>query len=714
MRSGIANTGYLDHMHTELTIGLPGRTYQMRLVFSEHELRHTGRQTECPPLPRIVLFADDVVYHSMSYETIAEDCQGRDAVDWMGMRWIGMIGFGARVRDDDLECDGLFYVGPSFLSALPSISPTAYVASRNAFDVQIDLQAYTDIDASAQASALGKPIPETLHPEPWTMDRPPGVKPLCTIDMDVDAGRVWDLCGHMTDSAIGVVSNVYAGPLKDMTGPYNLCVAPDSVVSYVPGTLFRAYFHGKSILHDNARKWEDLVVEAAGVQAATSCRLTVRGGDMLPEYSISPGHGNLPTDRVLQSLTAAASTRKLGAQPWMREGANRIEHVSRGFDALKLHPHTKDEKTLIVGGNVLWSAAILGISPGDNHAQLVALSRGALPTIFDVVLVIALLFLYLRWKSSGRWTDTCDPPMLYYIVITKVSLVTSFAVFMAKPVVVILYLLLAQHRPAAYPASILPIIWVGFAYDAFIIVLFAFFLRASLSDGFSHIREFQRRVLLVLFNEPRAVKENASILNGSKRPRIPRRAKYRTYDHRSGKKRLWDPRQDYARDARNRHFVWLPSGLYILLSTALDVCMLTMLMLIGTATEDLLLVDIIIAIAYATFLFQVAYSWLTAVTFFKWEVFRGCSTGRAADFLAVAHGAALLALSAVFGIEILFVPLVSRYSTLYEPLALRLALYFSFLTLLLVAGILVFEAVSEIIPTAKSEQCKKDGNPDTQ
>lgn len=699
-RYGIANKGVLDQLHTDLMIGLPQRPYRVRVVFSRHEFERSVYRSSCPLMPHIVLFTDTHQDHSFSYETIANGCIGRDVVDWMGLRWIGVIGMTTKHRPPDLDYDGVMYLGILPDAALPNTGASAYVISRNALDVNFAFDKGGRQDATFHSSIL-----EHTETPLWKRNPQPGMSVACVADVVADLDATRQRCGHIDPNAIGFISDVDVRADGGYSlGKYTLCIAPDNIASYLPVFLFQKYFRGKNTLRDNPRDWDNLGLHLPHGE----CEIKIRGRDMLPSNAMSPGRGKMPTEHVLQSMLSSSSTSKHAIHLWSESSRAITDKASTGFDALKVHPHYVDNTTIVIAGNLLWSAASLVVSPIEGRLQIVAMHRGLLPTIFDIILVVIFLFIYLRWKSSGRWTDTCKPPLIYYVVITKISIITGLAIFAIKIFVFILYFVATPAAINSYPREVLPVIWFSLVYDAFLLVLFLTLLRDRIKDGLSHLGKFTRRVLLVLFNERRAIKENAAALKREKRPYIPCRSSYTIRDKRSGKRRVWDPNKLYATNEYNSHFLWIRSGIYSILAMAIDVVALSTIFLIATATEDRLFIDIVVSIAYVVFIFQVYYTWLVAVTMFDWRVFRGFNSGHFGDFFATLHGFILCTGFTVYAVETFFFDLASRYSSLYEAVALRLALYFFSMVILLVASILAYESVSEVTPTKKDQLDKQE------
>jgi membrane protein implicated in regulation of membrane protease activity len=187
---------------------------------------------------------------------------------------------------------------------------------------------------------------------------------------------------------------------------YRLCITPNLHASYVPYDLYRRYWGGAS-LYNASRKavqgWSPLV--------------------FYQERSSVNWHHDPPQEETTRVLALQLNADNI--LPLM-EGRVRVMDMDRlqtttlaatGSDTLKLVAHNVDNSTILIGGHLLWSSAIVhlnygprGSSSSNRKVGLVPHAHEHLLTTGEAIGLLFFAFLYARWKLGRQWFDALVEP----------------------------------------------------------------------------------------------------------------------------------------------------------------------------------------------------------------------------------------------------------------------------------------------------------------
>lgn len=383
-------SGVRDDTVIAVGIGRPVITVRLRAVFSPALFNlslHAGNI--------LLLDSAKVRLQSATYETIVPGRLGRDIIDVDGVRWLGLI--------DTVQAGK---------GRLPSSATSG--AGRNA---GIDGWIYVGsrIDGHV-ANGFWERAHVTRHGIHWL---PQG-------DEERNEGAL-DLLLPSSSSSDGSLGACLAErydvwPVAEVEGrllgaPVRVLVAPDHVVSYLSGNLFDAYFHDKNLHADVPELWQPLQLELAGAPVP----LVISGHVLFPRQATAM-HTSTAYPGALGGKVVRAIVSVEGAMASDEGGRGSLVAAASGMDNLKVLAHTCGPDVIVLGGHVLWATSGLELVYPSGLVRLIPNQTAVSLQLVDVLGLLAVLLLYLRWKLGAFWIDKArdrrDRYAFYYYHVT--------------------------------------------------------------------------------------------------------------------------------------------------------------------------------------------------------------------------------------------------------------------------------------------------------
>ncbi len=615
----------MDYAAVVIHVGIPPREVTLRLAFSSD----TGDG-------HIVLYNRQHAALSGSYETLIDNVAGRDVVDFFGARWKALIVYAVRPESGpDHGYDGLWLLSPDTAS-LPMYAWERFSVTRHALRT---------FPAGTAAEA---------HPS-------------CHIPIDI-YGRPASTAHSAT--VLGLVANVtvtIGGDVVD--GRYTLAISPDTHTTYLPTVLFQRYFEDRNMFSDDPATWPHLTFVHGD-----DCVLDVEPRSLLPLSTLSPGK-TLPRERTFEVI--------MHQQIWAdSRGELTLGESVVGYNALKVHPHTEDNHTIVLAGNVLWSCAALHVDQRQGTAFLSPNPQKRELTGLDGIFLLVLGMLYVRWKFAGMWLDVCKDARLYMVIITRLSLVGAAFIFVGKLIAYLVYLpALMQTADAA---------------DTTVIVFGAIADALYLLVSFTVIRDEWRPTIMQLARIPRFIRRVFSRHAALDAPRtaeeIPYIPKRLPYNH--GR---WDPRAHYGARSRNRDFVWVPTGFITMYMLLVDVTFASTIWFVVETTDDRLFADILLVLVFTVLVYQGFYNALLLVSVMvpMWNSEHSRPINRPAPWFALAAVIVMAVLVALFSVAVVIRNTIDRYSSQYQGAALNVVVFFYVTTILFLASVVAKRVIQQ-------------------
>jgi hypothetical protein len=362
----LSNDEVVDHPIVEVQVGVPPQTLRLALA-----LDHGSVSPLCDASLEFVLFEPSQTFRhkSRSYQTIVPQLSGQDVAEIAGTRFWANVGFDplAGVRFSSLfpsispAVDGVFCLGTDTSIHSPLIW-RALVADRHGVRLYYDSSATTSLTGS-----FGK-----------------------TFAMIADAKYGWMGCIDSVQASIGSMR----------TQGYRLCLLPHaSSQSYLPQALYDQY-------------WSQVATSSASSSSSSSSSLYASTSTSMlqwPSLRLATEDSsfslNLGAAHILPLIDGMKSLDLTTGLP------RQATTSSTGGDVLKLLSHRQSNETrlIVLAGHTLWSSTqvLLAWDESSSRVQLFARSRDheRLLTSWQALLVLLVVFLYIRWKMLRQRFD---------------------------------------------------------------------------------------------------------------------------------------------------------------------------------------------------------------------------------------------------------------------------------------------------------------------
>lgn len=637
-----STNGVVDYALVDVSIGLPPQPYRLQLVFDAQLYESSSSAHVCggSGLAPLTLFTSRPFVYSKQMGAIEVGQCGEDVVDLLGARWQSRIAY-----DPDMakrlvhhlapSIDGVWLISPDRCS-VPICAWSHFVNTRHVF--QTASSPIQDVARDVLEDALGC------------------VFPLQLVDRTQLPPQLGTGIGETTLAAVRIGDDMVSLPKG--VAAWRILVAPESHTSFLPRALFRQYFEGRNMYRDDPRDWPPLVLESG-------CVMSIDSQTMLPLTFAFPGHAPLRERQLQVALHEHIQTGQGDAD---RFSSIALGHAALGQNALKVHAHTWDNETIVLGGNLLWGNMGLVVVQHESPAlALAAYPRRADIGGWDALYLAVLAVLYARWAFSGMWLDALAhrKEKRYAVVLTRQGLLAVPALIAFKlllgyplywPAITRFVSALGPNQHRTTLLSTRAILAVSVAVDLFTALLCLFALSPALAKAVRMLTEALAR-LVAHRGRPHKVR---GWFRDHHHPYVPGTAPMR---------KAWPPL--YARHPRNEQFQWMRPGLAAWFTVFADLVFSTGVWLVAAASDDVLLSD-----AMSFIVFTLTIYTAVAYTRFLWRARRhDCYKPGA---LATLGGLTVACVAIVVIVSQLVIRrIVDDYSTAYRGTALDIlvALY---------------------------------------
>lgn len=376
-------SGVRDDTVIVVGIGRPVITLRLRAVFSPalfNTSLHIGNV--------LLIDSSRVRLQSATYETIVPGRLGRDIIDVDGIRWLGLIDMAQR---------------------LPTATATAV---KNAW-----IDGWIYVGSGSHAEGFWERAKITRHGIYW-------LPPLLGEEEEEEQNPLATTVITKQQAHHSCLAARYdVRPVAELEGrllgtPVRVLIAPDHTMSYLPSQLFDAYFHDKNLHSDVPERWKPLDLELG-----ESTLLTISGHILFPRQATEmrtgtayPGALGGKVVRAIVSVEGAMAS---------SEGRSALVATASGMDNLKVMAHACDPDTVVLGGHVLWATSDLEFDYRKGLVRLVPNHTIVSLRLGDVLGLIGILLLYLRWKLGAFWIDRAldrrQPTRYLYYHVTTVD-----------------------------------------------------------------------------------------------------------------------------------------------------------------------------------------------------------------------------------------------------------------------------------------------------
>jgi hypothetical protein len=378
------NDEVVDHPIVDVQLGVPPQTLHLALA-----LDHQSVSTLCDASLEFVLFEPSQTFRhrSRSYETIVPQLAGQDIAEVAGTRFWATIGF------DPMA-------GTRFSALFPTLSP--------AVDGVFCLGLEQDIRSPLIWSALlaDRHGVRLVYEEQQQQDQQQQHSQQFRVE---EFGRTLEMVDHDKYGWMGCLDAVQVSigttRIKD-DNTYRLCLLPHaSTLSYLPQHLYDQYWRQVALSNGNDDQTSSLIYESTSMSTLQWPILKLASADGTLVLNLG-GPQVLPLMEGIKSLDLSTGIPRPSAPSGGSGG------TSSSGDVLKVLSHRQSNETslILLAGHALWSSTQMLITWDDTAAipvQLAARARSheRLLTSWQALLVLLIVFLYIRWKMLRQRFD---------------------------------------------------------------------------------------------------------------------------------------------------------------------------------------------------------------------------------------------------------------------------------------------------------------------